>query len=139
MLQAEKATLQFENHYKAKGSLNLTAAKKLNVHSDAVKLTANKFSFVLLGDGIKKQVKWNDAKGTVTFDQITYTEDDIDKDFTYTMTEQYGKLSGFEYSNEVYTIKVHVSDMRDGNLKVDAKVTNLEGEKVPLDNHAICK
>lgn len=46
------------------------------------------------------------------------------------MTEQYGKLSGFEYSNEVYTIKVHVSDMRDGNLKVDAKVTNLEGEKV---------
>ena len=130
----EKATLQFENHYKAKGSLNLTAAKKLNVHSDAVKLTANQFSFVLFGDGIKKQVKWNDAKGTVTFDQITYTEDDIDKDFTYTMTEQYGKLSGFEYSNEVYTIKVHVSDMRDGNLKVDAKVTNLEGEKVPLDN-----
>ena len=54
----------------------------------------------------------------------------LDKDFTYTMTEQYGKLSGFEYSNEVYTIKVHVSDMRDGNLKVDAKVTNLEGEKV---------
>ena len=41
----------------------------------------------------------------VTFDQITYTEDDIDKDFTYTMTEQYGKLSGFEYSNEVYTIR----------------------------------
>ena len=68
----EKATLQFENHYKAKGNLTAT-----NVHSDAVKLTANQFSFVLFGDGIKKQVKWNDAKGTVTFDQITYTEDDI--------------------------------------------------------------
>ena len=44
--------------------------------------------------------------------------------FTYTMTEQYGKLSGFEYSNELYTIKVHVSDNRDGSLKVDTKVTN---------------
>ena len=130
----KKATLQFENHYKAEGFLNLTAAKKLEVHSDKVKLTANQFSFVLLCDGIKKQVKWNDAEGRVTFDQITYTEDDINKDFTYTMTEQYGKLSGFEYSNELYTIKVHVSDNRDGSLKVDTKVTNLEGKEVSLDN-----
>lgn len=35
------------------------------------------------------------AKRNSNLCQITYTEDDIDKDFTYTMTEQYGKLSGF--------------------------------------------
>ena len=51
----KKATLQFENHYKAEGFLNLTAAKKLEVHSDKVKLTANQFSFVLFGDGIKNR------------------------------------------------------------------------------------
>ncbi|MEI3192988.1 MAG: FctA domain-containing protein [Lachnospiraceae bacterium] len=127
------AGIAFENHYNAKGSLNLTATKKLDVVSDKVKLSANLFSFTLIGDNIEKQTKWNNEDGSVIFDSINYTEADIDKDFTYTMTEQYGKLSGFEYSNEVYTIKVHVSDNRDGSLNVDAKVTNSEGEDVKLD------
>ena len=126
------AGIAFENHYNAKGSLNLTATKKLDVVSDKVKLSANLFSFTLIGDNIEKQTKWNNADGSVIFDPIEYTEKDIDKDFTYTMTEQYGKLSGFEYSNEVYTIKVHVSDNRDGSLNAEAKVTNSEGEDVKL-------
>ncbi|MBD9014249.1 MAG: hypothetical protein EGR15_06560, partial [Lachnospiraceae bacterium] len=128
----EPADIAFENHYNAKGSLKLTATKKLDVVSDKVKLSANLFSFTLIGDNIKKQIKWNNEDGSVIFDSINYTEADIDKDFTYTMTEQYGKLSGFEYSNEVYTIKVHISDNRDGSLNVDAKVTNSEGEDVKL-------
>ena len=124
---AEK--IEFTNHYNASGELPLSVTKILDTDSTNVQLRAGLFSFSLTGEGIN-QTKYNDGEGKVTFDPIEYDEDDIGKSYTYLISENAGSISGVNYSNEIYTVEVTISDNRDGTLKVDRVITNTASETV---------
>ena len=71
----DKFELEFTNKYAAEGEIVLHAQKEL---LGARKLEEGKFNFVLTyPDGKTTQTKPNGADGTVTFDKIEYTQDDI--------------------------------------------------------------
>ena len=68
--------------------------------------------------------KSNGADGTVTFDQISYSEAGT---HYYKVTEDAGTLGGVTYSSQSYTIKVDVVDNGDGSLSAtaDKQLTDL--------------
>ena len=123
-----KEKVAFTNHYNAKGSLPLSVKKQTNI--SLTNLQENTFSFSLAGSGIN-QTKTSDPKtGKVNFDAIEYTEEDINADYVYTIREIRGKNAGYEYSNEIYLIKAHISDNGDGTLKVETNITDSFNKEV---------
>ena len=76
VVKKESDELKFTNNYAAEGEIVLHAQKELS----GKELEADKFSFVLKDAGGKPlQTKPNSADGSVTFDAIKYTQDDIYK------------------------------------------------------------
>lgn len=72
--------------YHATGELVLTATKTLQGSA----LSEGQFAFELSGEDIQRQTKRNgapneDGVATVTFDAISYDQDDLGKTFTYTV------------------------------------------------------
>ena len=122
----------FTNTYDAEAAIDFNAFKVLK----GKELGANKFEFVLSGKDTKgkdfESIKLNAADGTVSFDRITYTLDDVGE-YTYQITEkipddaqevQPGVFvkDGIWYDTGVYTIVVNVTDTKQGYLDIVAKI-----------------
>lgn len=128
------ATASFENTYRAEGSIQFGAKKKLTGQV----LRDHQFSFVLTDengntvataysgqpDNTQPGGPGNPITGTaeITFPKLKYTEADIGKTYTYTVKEVTPdpKAGGMTYDGTGYTVKVTVADNGDGTLKVTA-------------------
>lgn len=118
--------LLFVNNYNAEGQIELTAKKTLNVP-----LKEGQFTFILSGNGNSEyQEVTNDGAGNITFEPLTYTENDINGYYYYTVHEKNLHITGYTYSDEIYQIKVHVTDAGNGALRVEKEITNVKGEPI---------
>ena len=115
----------FTNTYKvAETKATITAKKVL----EGKALEADKYEFELKeGTKVVGTAK-NKADGTVTFEDITYTEVG---EHEYTVTEKAGNEEGVTYDSKSYTVKVKVTDNGQGQL--EAKVTG-DGDNVTFIN-----
>ena len=114
----------FANGYASAGSVSLTATKTL----EGASLTAGQFSFQLLdANGDVLQTKTNAADGSVTFDAIPYTQDDMGGAATATKTYTVHEVipvqqeTGYHYDTEDVTVSVTLTD--DGAGKITAVPT----------------
>ena len=107
----DPADKEFNNIYEAKGSWTPTATKALTGRT----LGNKEFEFELKEDGVVLQTVKNKADGTIPFEAIEYTEDDIGE-HTYTITEKNTSLPGVTYDKMTVTYTVKVKDNRDGTL-----------------------
>jgi pilin isopeptide linkage protein len=106
----------FNNKYEAENSLVLEASKVLT----GSELGADEFSFVLKDEaGEVLQTKKNAVDGSIAFDQITYTEQDVGKVFVYTIEEVDGGLGWIIYDKHVLKVTVEVTDLGHGELDLD--------------------
>ena len=111
----------FTNEYKASGKITLGASKVLNGRA----MAPGEFSFELKdATGKVLQTKQNDAKGNITFDEITYTQEDAVKGtITYTVSEVKGKAGGVTYDTNPQTVTVTLTDNGDGTITATADKT----------------
>ena len=117
----------FTNAYNAAGEVVLKASKTL----EGSTLAADQFSFELKDEqGNVLQTKKNDADGKVTFDSLKYTEKDIDKTYTYTVSEVNNDITGVTYDNDVYTVKVQITDSKDSNGTLNITETSEKDKDV---------
>ena len=105
----------FNNTYLASGSIILGANKALAGRD----LKASEFSFQLKYLDNVLQTKTNLLNGSITFDAIPYTQADIGKTYTYTITEAVpvAAESGMTYDPMKLTVSVLVEDTGNGVLK----------------------
>ena len=148
----ELEDLVLTNGYKAEGEIVLNAQKKF---ISANELKEGMFTFELKdAEGTVIDSKTNAADGSVTFDAIKYTQDDIYKDkqtgeykgagtktFTYTINEVIPEgakdngdgtydYQGYTYDGTIYTVAVVLTDNGDGTISaVDAA----DAEKAKAD------
>lgn len=102
------------NQRVATGSWVPTVTKTLTGRA----LTDDQFEFELKeGDKLLQSVK-NKADGSIPFEPINYTLDDVGA-HTYTITEKAGSLPGVSYDSLEVTYTVEVSDQGDGTLKAE--------------------
>ncbi len=95
------------------GSWTPTATKLL----EGADLTEGQFTFILSEKGKEIQRTTNKADGTVTFEQIKYTPDDIGE-HTYTITELNGGAPDITYDSHTLTYVVTVSNTQSDGLLV---------------------
>jgi pilin isopeptide linkage protein/LPXTG-motif cell wall-anchored protein len=106
----------FTNSYKAKGSITFSGDKTLRNGT----LKDGQFAFeVVDSDGNVIQTVTNDANGTINFDEIRYTQDDLGT-HTYTVREVEPDDDTIVCKTAAYTVKVTVKDQGDGTLLVSA-------------------
>ena len=129
--QTEIATMSFSNKYEAKGSITLEATKALSGKT----LADGAFSFTLTGNG-QNQSKSN-VGDTVTFDALSYDQDDIGQTYTYTVKEVIPNPvpAGYTYDKSEYEVAVTVVvDPDDASklapTKVIKKVVDKDGNAV---------
>jgi len=89
-------------------------------------LKAGEFSFGLYEDGKLIASATNDAKGSFSFDAITYEETGA---FNYVVKETAGDAAGVTYDSTEYTITVSVTDSGDGKLAAE-----ISGESIVFTN-----
>jgi pilin isopeptide linkage protein len=115
----------FGNSYASSGKVILQAAKTLSGRT----LAAEQFSFELKDStGTVLQTKKNTADGTVSFDEISYTQADVaNSPITYTINEVIPdpKAAGYTYDSSVYSVSVALTD--DGTGKITATPTYYKG------------
>ncbi len=100
----------FTNTYKAAETKATITAKKV---LEGKALEADKYEFELKeGTKVVGTAK-NKADGTVTFEDITYTEAGV---HTYTLTEKEGTEGGVTYDKTSHEVKVEVTDNGQGKL-----------------------
>ena len=117
--------LTFVNVYTAKPTkATITATKALNGST----LKDDQFEFELKEGAKVVGTAKNKADGTITFEDITYTEVG---EHEYTVTEKAGTEAGITYDSKSYTVKVKVTDNGQGQL--EAKVTG-DGDNVIFTN-----
>ncbi len=112
----ETFSWKLTNVYKATGNWVPMVSKALNAGGRT--LEADEFSFQLKQGDIVLQTKTNAADGSVTFDALNYTQADIGKTYTYTISEVAGSEGGMTYDPMVVTITVTVVDAGGGVLTV---------------------
>ncbi|MBD9014182.1 MAG: LPXTG cell wall anchor domain-containing protein, partial [Lachnospiraceae bacterium] len=137
--EVEKA--QFTNAYHAEGTLNLTAQKNLTGRL----LADGQFAFILKSKEVKEgetaisQRKTNDLNGQITFDPISYTEQDLGKTYTYLLYEEIPaeKADGYTYDETIYEVWVTPKDNGDGTINAEYQIvksgTTVDGEIVPVE------
>ena len=64
----------------------------------------------------------NGADGSVTFNDINYTQSDMGKTYYYTISEKQDGSSGYAYDSSVYTVKVEIVDNNDGTLTANKTI-----------------
>ena len=117
----ENATDTFTNKKEAPKTettkASLQVKKLLKEGETTIPLTDDQFEFVLKeGDNTLETAK-NKANGTVTFKELTYTEEGT---HTYTITENQGTDTSINYSKQMITATVEVKKVND---KLVATVT----------------
>ena len=115
----------FTNTYKAAETKATITAKKV---LEGKALEADKYEFELKEGAKVVGTAKNKADGTVTFEDITYTEVG---EHEYTVTEKAGNEAGVTYDSKSYTVKVKVTDNGQGQL--EATVTG-DGDNVTFIN-----
>ena len=106
----------FTNTYKAAETKATITAKKV---LEGKALEADKYEFELKEGAKVVGTAKNKADGTITFEDITYTEVG---EHEYTVTEKAGNEAGVTYDSKSYTVKVKVTDNGQGQL--EAAVTD---------------
>ena len=102
--------LTFVNVYTAKPTkATITATKALNGST----LKDDQFEFELKEGAKVVGTAKNKADGTITFEDITYTEAGV---HTYTLTEKEGTEGGVTYDKTSHEVKVEVTDNGQGKL-----------------------
>ncbi len=106
--------ITFTNEYTASGSVQLTAQKELLDKQ----LEEGMFSFKLMdAAGNELQTKQNAADGTITFDAINYTQNDLAfSPITYKIQEVAGTDSDIVYDTHVEEVQVTLTDNGDGTI-----------------------
>ena len=122
----ENATDTFTNKKEAPKTestkASLQVKKLLKEGETTIPLTDDQFEFVLKeGDNTLETAK-NKANGTVTFKELTYTEEGT---HTYTITENQGTDTSINYSKQMITATVEV---KKDNDKLVATVTYSGGD-----------
>ena len=122
----ENATDTFTNKKEAPKTestkASLQVKKLLKEGETTIPLTDDQFEFVLKeGDNTLETAK-NKANGTVTFKELTYTEEGT---HTYTITENQGTDTSINYSKQMITATVEVKKAND---KLVATVTYSGGD-----------
>ena len=116
----------FENVYKAAGSVTLKALKTI----DGKALEDGEFEFELRdSNGNVISTARNDASGSVTFDDIEYNIDDAGKEHRYTIREKVGNELGVTYDDKVISVDVKVSDNGDGTLSANTSYDGAGSEE----------
>ena len=101
------------NRYQTKGQA-LIKANKILENTD---LKAYKFIFDLYDDkGNVIKSGSNDSLGNIYISPVNYTNDDVNKTYTYTLKERNNNLSGYIYDDSIKTITVNVLDNGDGTI-----------------------
>ena len=136
----DTTALNFVNEYEkyeADGELTLDVEKVMNGRAfqsgDSFTFTVSAVSGVPMPE--RTMVTITPAEGTeakVDFGKIEYTENDIDKTYTYTVKEVAGNQEGITYDDKFHTVTVKIADNGDGTLKVEAAYA--DGDKVILTN-----
>ena len=60
---------------------------------------------------------------------ITLTQSDIDKTYSYTFAEKQGNAAGYTYDNNTYRLDITTHDAGDGTLKANVVLTNTKTNK----------
>ena len=116
--------LNFVNTYKATGETTFVATKALTGKD----LEKDEFSFKLTDENNKEiETVKNDEYGYIKFSTINYTEKDIDKTYTYYITENNDGKDGYVYDDMKIEVTVTITDNLDGTLNIDvSKVDDSE-------------
>lgn len=115
-------TYDFVNTYSASTTQSFVATTNYDKE-----LVADMFE-VEMNDGTTPVTKTNNAEGKATFDPITYT-DEVGT-HTYTFSLKPGTNDRINYSNDVITATVKITDKGDGTLKKDITYKNRLNETV---------
>lgn len=128
--ETDASDIVFTNVYTSQGSLTLNAVKKLTGRT----LKEEQFSFELRNaNGSVLQTVKNAADGSITFEEITYTQADLaNSPIEYSISEVAGASDkGYTYDATTHTITVTLEDNGDGTITATADKT---GVNVPFIN-----
>ncbi|MFC0278036.1 Spy0128 family protein [Enterococcus devriesei] len=115
----------FTNNYKALPTDISLKAKKILEGRD---LTENEFSFILKGK--HSQTKKNAANGTITFDELNYTEiGEHNYTISEVIPEDEAKETGITYDEKVYNVTVKVEE-KAGQLSATAVYKDADNKEV---------
>ena len=111
--------IEFNNIYKAEGKTSFEATKVL----EGKDLEADQFSFELKDvEGNVVETVSNDADGNISFNEITFTEQDLNKEISYTITEVVDEdavANGYVFDELVIEIAIELIDNGDGTITVN--------------------
>ncbi|MCC8044115.1 MAG: hypothetical protein LIP12_01275, partial [Clostridiales bacterium] len=114
----------FENTYTTADAELILKASKAMSRTD---IELGTFEFELKdADGNVLETVKNDTAGSINFSALTYTQSDIGKTFTYTVSEKTQTGTGYLYDDTIYTVTVEVADNGDGTLKLTTTVDGKE-------------
>lgn len=117
-----RLVIPFVNSYKATGELGGSGSAKIEATKELTgrKLEAREFKFEVVEktDGGEKVVSWgtNDAEGNITFDAISYTQDEVGEHQYVVREVTDGLPAGVTGVATEFPITVHVTDKGDGTL-----------------------
>lgn len=74
----------------------------------------------------------NSIDGTISFDDLIYTQSDMGKTYYYTISESQDGNPGYAYDSTVYTVRVDIVDNNNGTLT--ANKTILKGTNIVLSS-----
>lgn len=118
-------TVEYTRNATFTNQYNATAvwAPKVLKELEGRLIKSGEFEFEMTRDDdpTYKQLKQNDADGTVTFDDIEFSLEDVDKPITFSIKEVIPAEAnnGITYDTNIYTVKVTASDNEDGTLNLE--------------------
>lgn len=124
--------IKFENTYKAKGTLNLTA-KKVIRGGFTPKNDQFKFKLINMDDNKNVCIVSNKENGDIKFDPIEFNQNDIGKTFRYKAVEINEENPDVNYDKSSIEYEVTVLDNGDGHLSFDVKVTDTKTDDLNND------
>lgn len=128
----EDNKIQFENTYKAKGTLNLTA-KKVIRGGFTPKDDQFKFKLIDMNDNEDICIVSNEENGDIKFDPLEFDQEDIGKTFRYKAVEIDEENPDVNYDKSSIEYEVTVLDNGDGHLSFDVKVTDTKTDDLNND------
>ncbi len=132
------STAAFVNTYAATGSLTLKATKSMARTDSGLGIFEFELTDVTSGTGTALQTVTNSAAtGAITFAALDYTQEDIGKTFTYTVSEKTQTGTGYLFDETVYTVTVAVTDNGDGTLALTTTVKSGTGTKTAYTDTAM--
>lgn len=124
--------IKFENSYKAKGTLNLTA-KKVIRGGFTPKDDQFKFNLIDMDDNEVVCTVSNEENGDIKFDPLEFDQEDIGKTFRYKAVEIDEENPDVNYDKSSIEYEVTVLDNGDGHLSFDVKVTDTKTDDLNND------